>query len=159
MVFRAVGAFDPACGPYAYAWRFSDGTLQTGWQVFKTFNDPGVHSVELTINTPRQTLNITSVIGIGVKPFSLFATPQNAAGPTSTFRFEAVPSGNADFGQWIWNFGDGTVIGTKQMTVSHSYAKSGAYVVTLSAANAVPTEAVRVMATVTAIPKRRASGR
>ena len=158
MVFRAAGAFDPACGPYTYAWRFSDGSTAAGWQAFKTFTSTGVHSVELAITTPRQTFRQTRIIAIGTKPFSLFAAPQTPGAPTATFRFEAVPGATADFGEWSWNFGDGTTLVTSVPAATHSYAKSGSYVVIVSAAHAPTAAAVRINA-VAPPPKRRAIAR
>ena len=158
MVFRAAGRFDPACGPFTFQWKFSDGSVYAGAQAFKTFYEPGVHSVELIITSPSQTFRQTRIIAIGTKPFSLFAAPQNATAPTSVFRFEAVPGAKADFGQWFWNFGDGTTLVTNEPGTTHTFAKSGSYVVTVGAGNAVAPAAVRVNA-VAPPPKRRVSSR
>ncbi len=49
--------------------------------------------------------------------------------------FDGSGSGSAEdpVSYWEWNFGDGTILASPEPTISHTYAKSGEYSVTLTA--------------------------
>lgn len=153
ILFSAVGNYNFGCGPHAYSWRFSDGTIMTGRVVTKTFADFGVHQVDLTVVNPQQTATVTRVISVGVEPFSVTATPRDGR----LVELRAIRSSEANLGAWTWNLGDGTVITTRDDVITHRYRGPGKYVVSLFAAHAPERATVEV--TATGAVKRRATSR
>ena len=153
MLFNAVGGYNFGCGPHSFAWRFSDGTLKTGKTISHTFLEHGVHSVELTVANPASTAKMTRIISMGIRAFSISATET----APQTFIFQAQRAIEADYGEWTWTLGDGTVITTREPVLTHRYTKAGKYVVTLAAANAVGAQATEVRVDAVAPSRRRSS--
>ncbi len=88
-----------------YSWDFGDGTYSNVPQPYKTYSNPGIFSVRLTVNngTCITTTIMPNAITVS-KPTALFNyTQQDICTPSSAmFNDQSVGATS-----WLWNFGDG----------------------------------------------------
>lgn len=118
-----------------YAWDFGDGTTDTtsGATVTHTYSGSGTHTVTLTVtddNGATGTFSTpVSVLAPNLPPTASFVmnTDENP-----TIHLDASSSTDSDgtIDSYNWDFGDGQV-GTGQ-TISHTYAQTGDYTITLT---------------------------
>lgn len=115
-------------------WNFGDGNSSSIKNPVHTYSSPGTYIVSLAV---------TSVIGcastIATDTITIHALPQSNFTLSSprcisqniSFTDASVPnSGNII--KWTWNLGDGTVlVNNANTTVTHNYAATGTYNVTL----------------------------
>lgn len=129
----------PSIDTLSYQWNFGDGITQTTTTspVTHPYGDNGVYQATVTVtDDDNGTVSSTPVqITITNLPptASFSANPQNTDENNLTIDFDA--GGSSDPGNdtltYSWNFGDGSspVSGPQ---VSHTYADSGSYTVTLT---------------------------
>lgn len=64
------------------------------------------------------------------KPISCFTTSIDNATISDSIIFDLSCSDNPSYN--TWDFGDGTIVNSKDLTTIHSYSASGEYIVTLT---------------------------
>src|SRR5438552_13231968 len=121
--------------PYSYSWNFGDGTTGTGSTAAHTNTTAGSYTDTLTVvdsGIPPHTATSQQTITVKSPPpllASFTFTPSSPqAGQQVTFT--GTPTGGTSPYSFSWTFGDGST-GTGA-TVSHAYASSGSYIVTLT---------------------------
>lgn len=119
-----------------YLWNFGDGSTSNVKNPVHTYQTDGIFQVELTVTTEAGcSNNITKPVLVLPKPIAAFIT----SGPTclgSEVQFtDNSIAGAGSIQSWKWNFGDGTIITIvtpASPNISHLYASSGTYNVTLT---------------------------
>ena len=125
-----------ACGQNcSYSWNFGDGTGGAGLIANHQYRTVGTYSVILTVTDARgaQAVAIRPVtVGAGAPPTVEFTFSPTQPEPGRTIFFNASTSKAAPgrvLTSFEWDFGDGTT--ASGVSVSHTYAAVGTYVVTL----------------------------
>jgi PKD repeat protein len=125
-----------ACGQNCgYSWNFGDGTGGTGLIANHQYRTVGTYSVILTVTDSRgaQAVAVRPVtVGEGAPPTVEFTFSPTQPEPGRTIFFNASTSKAAPgrvLTSFSWDFGDGTT--ASGVSVSHTYAAEGTYVVTL----------------------------
>lgn len=131
----ASGSVDTDGGITAYRWDFGDGTTATGVSVNHVWRTAGEYAVTLTVDDGtalrNSTNTITKTIEVMPAPAAEIVAPAVAcAGQMTRFDLGNLPD-SVDPATPNWTFGDGTTL--KGKTVSHAYARSGTYSVSVSA--------------------------
>lgn len=119
----------------SYGWEFNDGTdPQSGAVITRSFDRPGVWSAQLVVVDDSGVANATASDDLTIR---VNHAPVAEAGPmieteVLEVRLDAAGSSDADGDALIysWDFGDGSAP-MRGAKVSHVYAKSGVYPVTL----------------------------
>lgn len=103
-----------------YSWNFGDGTSQTGEAVYKTYTNPGLYTVTLSVTSP--TGKVTTAKTIVAQHKNIHDAPNTRAnGSSKTFTFDA--GANLPGFVYQWSFGDGkSAIGSK---VTKTYTSLG----------------------------------
>ncbi len=115
-----------------FLWDLGDGTTSTEFEPTHTYSDPGVYTITLIVSDSLScNLADTSSFEINI------STPMDY---TPSFTFElgcndlsatCTNSTDIDFLQYIWDFGDGTVV--EDYDGFHIYDEPGEYVIELTA--------------------------
>ena len=119
-----------------FLWEFGDGTTSTSVEPTHTYASPGTYSVTITAtavdgSTDFATHNV--VVRANVPELEAGWTASASASPNQqTLNFRSITIGDAV--SFSWDFGDGNT-GTGA-TISHTYAESGSYLVTITATTA-----------------------
>jgi hypothetical protein len=117
-------------------WAFGDGDNQSGTTVTHLYDEPGVYSVTIYLQTSSGCLGemtFTDTITVAqVSP--AFTTPDLAACIDEPIVFSSIET-NTSY-TYTWNFGDGSadIVGN-QTVISHSYDAGGRYGVYLEVNN------------------------
>ena len=133
IVFSAT-AYHPA-GPMTYTWDFADGTtLVTGeTTVSHTYTVTGTYIVSVTASDGTDSVSYTFP-DISITSFDCdFAmlTTNLMIGADAHFRVENLSaSGMATF---TWDFGDGSIVESTDIEVTHAYSAAGKYTVSVVA--------------------------
>jgi len=134
--FDASRSSDPDGDPLGFSWDFGDGvTMKGGHKVTHTYEKGGVYSVKVTADDNRGTLcsssSAVAAIKVNTPPVADAGRNQVCClGIETPFDGSASSDADGDTLIYTWDFGDGAVAeGSK---VSHVYAKSGTYTVTLT---------------------------
>lgn len=150
--FTSQGCNGPACsfdgsgswsgiGPImSYTWDFGDGTSGSGATVAHTYAAGGTYRVTLTvIDNAGVSASRALDVGINAPPVASFTT----AGTALTCIFDGSGSSDPDgmIANYRWSFGDGTA--GSGVTVSHTYAASGTYAVSLTVTDNLGATGVR----------------
>ncbi len=117
----------------AYHWDFGDNTYSYEENPLKTYTQPALYLVTLTIANPDSSCYTSFVdfiqIGDSIPPCMAYFEPSTDPGPGGlTVNFLDMSSGN--IGAWFWDFGDGTTAGGQHQI--HTYANPGLYTVCLT---------------------------
>jgi len=131
--FNAYNSYDPDGTIVSYFWDFGDGTNTTGVTVEHAYANDGSYTVTLNItDDDGATATATSTKTVlNRSPVASFTESDETAYTGEAIVFNASASYDPDGSivSYFWDFGDGTN-GTG-MTVNHSYADDGTYIVTL----------------------------
>jgi PKD repeat protein len=115
----------------SWSWDFGDGTTATGKTTVKTYTDPGVYTVQLTVSDASSSDAVTKsdlITVIAPPPVADFsATPTSGSTPL-TVQFTDASDG--EITNWSWNFGDGS--SSTEQNPSHTYTSAGTYTVALT---------------------------
>jgi hypothetical protein len=139
-----MGRFDVAseAGPQGTAgrfrWTFSDGTVREGSTVTKQFSTPGsyraqVHRVDDNAHDLLHTFQVRVHHAASPVRIESISVSPDTLRPGQPIALEPVLQSGTP-AEYQWDFGDGTVAFTRVPT--HTYAKPGRYVVTLTVTNA-----------------------
>ena len=119
----------------SYLWKFPDGTTSTAKSPTKIFSQAGRYSVkQIIVNSYGCIDSNTNVVVVADKPVASFTS--NVACLNNGVEFTNTTK-NALYGtiSYLWNFGDGNTSTTKNP--KHIYAKTGKYLVTLTASSSI----------------------
>lgn len=135
ILFDASGSRDPDGGLLLYAWDFGDGDTSDLINPSKTYENPGVYPVTLTVRNETG-----STYGSAVDRIAAVVRegPIAAAGPDRTVctnqpvRFDGTQSTDADgaVNAFAWTFGDGG--SGSGATPEYRFTRPGTYTVTLT---------------------------
>ena len=125
-------------GPFSYEWDFGDGSeVSTKANPVHTYTDSGNFTVSLTVNSPFGSSETTSQIAIDKTPVAPTAAFTHTAvvnvGDPVVFTNQTVGTPPVTY---EWDLGDGSPVATSEH-VTHTYAATGNYTVTLTATNDV----------------------
>ncbi len=113
------------------SWDFGDGSTATGETTVKTYPNPGVYTVQLTVTDPNGSNTITKsdLIAVAAPPpvADFSATPTSGSAPL-TVNFANASTGTVS--GWSWKFGDGN--DSNAPNPSHTYTSAGTYAVALT---------------------------
>jgi PKD repeat protein len=163
--FDASGSSDPDGDPLTYTWNFGDGTTLTTTSPLAphTYRWGDTFNVSLTVSDGKggtaSTNTTASVTEVNDAPVA------NAGGPYSGRKGQAITfnaSGSSDFDNsdgttannqtltYTWNFGDGSApVATTGATVTHTYATTGTFNVTLTVSDGIATSTATTTAKIT----------
>ena len=135
----------------SFQWRFGDGQTGTGQTISHTYAQPGTYQVTLTVSTGngRCSHEITKTISVESVPEANFTATTVCQGEPTQF---TSTSHGQNIDSYQWSFGDNQT-GSGQ-TISHTYAQSGTYQVTLtvSSGNGTCTDYITQAVTVNSKP-------
>ena len=133
--FDAGASFDPDGSIVSYAWDFGDSATATGAQASHTYSALGTYTVTLTVTddlgavgTDTATIEVSDNL-----PPSAEAGADQFVDAGVSVMFDGASSVDPDGSivNYEWDFGDGAPTGSG-LTVSHTYASTGVYTVTLT---------------------------
>jgi len=135
VTFNASSSYDPDGTIVSYFWTFGDGANATGVTTSHSYVDNSTYTVTLKVTdndgaTDTKTTNITVLNRPPVASFTSSAT-SGLTNVAVTFNASASYDPDGTIVSYFWTFGDGA--NATGVTVSHSYADNGTYVVTLTA--------------------------
>ncbi|MDG1900667.1 MAG: PKD domain-containing protein, partial [Bacteroidales bacterium] len=123
----------------SFSWDFGDGGISDQQDPEHVYVTSGTYNVSLTIiDTMAATNTVVKQITVNPLPISLFSIgSQTCQGNDVSFTdYSTTQTGYIT--EWFWDFGDGntqTVIFPNSGDVTHQYAATGNYVVTLTITN------------------------
>ena len=123
----------------SWAWEFGDGSTSNIIDPQHIYATQGVYDVTLTItDISGCTATISHNINVVSGPVAMFSNSAPAcSGSDVQFTDMSIPLGSP-ITTWLWDFGDGnqvTVNAPANQNVTHTYATSGTYNVTLTVTN------------------------
>ena len=164
--FDASGSYDPDGDPLTYSWDFGDGSVGGGISPNHTYGTGGTYNVTVVVNdgvSSTWTSTTATIIEVNEPPVASVGGPyRGAPGVELTFDGSGSFDPDGDALTYSWYFGDGSAgIG---VSPSHTYAKSGDYVVELvvndgTVDSNVESSEVLIVATATAVEMRVSSSK
>ena len=126
---------DQSVAPLTWAWNFGDGNTSSSQNPVHTYAAQGSYNVLLTVTNGA----CTHFTQVPIRVLDLH--PDFSAFPLQVCKSTQVTFSSSGFVRpdittFQWDFGDGTVI-TGDSSVTHAYAQSGTYSVTLITTDAV----------------------
>ena len=132
--FDASNSYDPDGTIVSYSWDFGDGTTSSDATVSHSYEEDGEYTV--TLRVVDNDALVGSKVAIQVvknrPPTAALTASASSINEKETVSFDATSSYDLDgtIVSYTWSFGDGTA--TTGTTVTHSYANTGFYTVTLT---------------------------
>lgn len=119
--------------PLTFLWMFGDGITSTLENPAHTYAQPGDYEVTLLVTNPYGSSQFTGTVTVRdpVHDLALNITPPQPA-PGEVVTFTAQASGTTPL-SYTWDFGDGA--GGSGPLITHTYAVTDSYTVTVAAAN------------------------
>ena len=117
----------------SYAWDFGDGSIDSSAAPVHYYKAPGTYTVQLTAGTPNGcTSTIQQPVTIQVTPSPMVAIQLvDSACVSTSLNLAATNPLNIPIRAWRWDMGDGTILNNQN--VSHTYAVTGPYQVSVAA--------------------------
>jgi len=120
----------------SWFWQFGDNSTSTASDPVHFYTNPGTYTVTLTITSQGGCVNTKShQVQVTMAPAAHFVISNPACSGTAVDFDDASTSSGGTIESWLWNFGDGnqtTVYAPGNPDVSHTYATSGIYTVSLT---------------------------
>lgn len=115
-----------------WLWKWSDGVVQQGQNIGRTFAQPGEYRVTLTHTVNGQTYTIEKKVKVDLPqpPVAAFDIGKDQPSMNEAIRFN---NNSQHAGLWLWDFGDGFT--TAEKSPEHTYPENGDYRITLIASN------------------------
>jgi len=135
--FDAGATTDPDGSVIAYRWDFGDGATATGVQASHSYARAGTYTVALTATDGAGRSSTTSApLRVADRPpVASFSFAPASPVERQTVGFDASasadPDGTIPANGYLWDFGDGSPVGSGQRT-THAYAQAGTYTVRLA---------------------------
>jgi PKD repeat protein len=134
--FNGWTSYDPDGYIVLWTWDFGDGTNQTNYygDTYHYYPRGGRYTVTLTVTDNFYGKNSTSVsLYVDIPPIASFTTDRDFGKVGTFLRFDASASNDPDgrIVRYEWNFGDGGNFTAGGPIVSHVFAATGTYTVTL----------------------------
>ena len=123
----------------SWSWSFGDGGVSSDMEPTHVYVTASTYNVSLTIvDTMGATNTVIKPITVNPLPTALFSidSPTCEGNPVQFHDYSTTPTGFIT--EWLWNFGDGnttTVVFPNDPDVTHTYAATGTYIVTLTITN------------------------
>ena len=138
VAMNGLGSTDPDNDGLSYVWDFGDTTSGTGASVTKTYANPGLFTISLTVSdgkggthTATQAITINPVVTQNANPTAVIAASDTGVvNQVVLFNAGASSDPDGDPLTYAWTFGD-AASGTGKDT-SHAYAAEGTFTVTLT---------------------------
>jgi len=132
--FNASASYDPDGIIVSYSWDFGDGTTDSEATVSHSYVEDGLYTVTLLVVDDEGLVGSSVAIQM-VKnraPVAALTEAASIINEKEAVSFDASPSFDFDgtIVTYTWSFGDGTA--ATGITVTHSYANTGLYNVTLT---------------------------
>jgi len=124
------------CSPHTFTWDFGDGVTSNQMTTYHTFT-PGTYNVTLRITNSYGALTLTDRVVVEAAAFD-WSPDFTYEKDVNVVHFRIQNPGLL-VTQWTFDFGDGTTAtlsGVNPQEIVHSYAKSGTYMVVLTAGTA-----------------------
>ena len=123
--------------PTTWSWKFGDGGKSTDQNPTHKYTDAGEFTVSLTAKNSAGS-NITKIthyitVISASSPVAAFTADATSGTVPLTIRFNDTTSNTPT--SWLWSFGDGS--SSTEKNPAHTYANTGTYTVSLTAANDV----------------------
>lgn len=116
--------------PVSLLWNFGDGgsatTLPGDTSIYHQYTVPGIYSVTLIVTNGGgciDTIQLDSIVFVPGPVGNFTIDPDTGCNPF-TACFDANSTNTQDY---IWDFGDGTVITTQADTICHTYTNAGVF--------------------------------
>ena len=120
--------FSSTASGQSYQWNFGDGQTGTGQNTYHTYSQAGSYLVTLTVTSSAGCSNqVSQYVTVNPLPVANFNATTVCQGHATQFTSTSTGQQITSF---QWNFGDGQT-GSGQ-NISHTYASSGTYQVTLT---------------------------
>lgn len=117
-----------------YSWNFGDGTLRSGIKVIHTYSVKKEYQVKLTVTDDdyKSSSDSITVTIKNLSPIAVLKTDKIITDEDSELSFDGSGSYDPDgeIVEYNWDFGDGTT--KTSVYSSHTYTRSGSYLVTLT---------------------------
>lgn len=121
-----------------WAWDFGDGTSSSQQNPSKTYAQPGVYTVKLTVTSAAGTGTITKANHITVRQLPstrLTSNVTTGSAPLTVLFADESTSGSEALTGWQWDFGDGT--SGRACRTQRGLRSPGIYTVSLTASSSV----------------------
>ncbi|WP_170234244.1 PKD domain-containing protein [Segetibacter aerophilus] len=118
-----------------YSWSFGDNTIAAIKNPSKKYTTAGNYNVKLQAITDIGCVNeTTKPVAITSDPVAGFRIPQPTCVSNAITLTDTSKVGVGTIAKWTWDFGDSSslVMNTTGSAVSHTYANTGAYTVSLN---------------------------
>jgi gliding motility-associated-like protein len=140
VAFKATATITPSTAALYYYWDFGDGVstgLQYGSSISHQYFKDSNYTVTLMVTGPGwcpDTLTKSRFVNVLPPVPKISAIKNTCDGLRNVVTFEQT---SVKAQGWTWDFGDGatTTLTTDQPSITHTYAKSGAYKVVLTTTN------------------------
>jgi len=135
VTFNASASFDPDGSIVSYKWGFGDGGTGTGKIATHVYTSFGTYTVTLNVTDTDGLWDIeTKTVSVKSLPTASFTFSPSTPKVNEIVTFDASGSSDPDGSivSFKWDFGDGNVTTVSSSTVTHVYAASQSYTVTLT---------------------------
>lgn len=125
-----------AGNPVSWKWDLGDGVTSPDQNPSKSYFDPGVYTVKLTVYNGSKADSVikTAYITVYQNPVAVFnVSDSSGCFPLNVTYNDASNAGSGAISNWAWDFGDGNIATTRQP--SHAYTAAGTFSVSLTVTN------------------------
>lgn len=117
------------CAVHSFQWSFGEGTTATSRVVQHVYAGSGVYNVRLTITNHQGSMTLQNDLRVAYidEPWPFFAERLRNS---RVYRFTIAAA--AGEGDWVWDFGDGTVVTGPERERTHGYKTGGNFEIRLT---------------------------
>ncbi|MCZ2460255.1 MAG: PKD domain-containing protein [Chitinophagales bacterium] len=122
---------DQSVGPVTWQWNFGDGSPVSNQQnPVHSFPALGAYKVSLTVTNGTCSNTISKTVN-ALDPDPDFTSDKTSGCKPDSVTFTASNINTSSISNYKWDFGDGTVRNTRNVSIGHVYINSGTYTVRL----------------------------